>query len=85
MAIILTENAAKQIEKFREDNQMGETQFLRIGVAGGGCSGFNYTLNFDDSYDEAADSKYEQHGVTVVVRRRTSTGRTQLKPVLEVE
>ncbi|MEC8556027.1 MAG: iron-sulfur cluster assembly accessory protein [Planctomycetota bacterium] len=72
MAIILTEGAAKQIGKFREENQLGENQFLRIGVAGGGCSGFNYTLNFDDNYDEAADTKYEQHGVAVVVDKKSA-------------
>ncbi len=72
MAIILTENAAKQVQKFREENQLSEDQFLRIGVAGGGCSGFNYTLNFDDKFDEAADSKYDYHGVTVVVDKKSA-------------
>ena len=72
MSIILTENAAKQVQKFREENQLSDNQFLRIGVAGGGCSGFNYTLNFDDQFDEAADSKYDQHGVTVVVDKKSA-------------
>ncbi|MCR9293592.1 MAG: iron-sulfur cluster assembly accessory protein [bacterium] len=72
MAIILTENAAKQVQKFREENQLSEDQFLRIGVAGGGCSGFNYTLNFDDKFDAAADSKYDYHGVTVVVDKKSA-------------
>ena len=72
MAIILTESAAKQVQKFREENQLTDEQFLRIGVAGGGCSGFNYTLNFDDQFDEAADSKYDHHGVTVVVDKKSA-------------
>ncbi|MEM8733909.1 MAG: HesB/IscA family protein [Aureliella sp.] len=72
MAIILTENAAKQVMKFREENQLTDEQFLRIGVAGGGCSGFNYTLNFDDQFDEAADSKYEHYGVAVVVDKKSA-------------
>lgn len=72
MAIMLTENAANQVKKFREENQLADDQFLRIGVAGGGCSGFNYTLNFDNSFDEAADSKYEYHGVTVVVDKKSA-------------
>lgn len=72
MAIILTENAANQVKKFREENQLTDEQFLRIGVAGGGCSGFNYTLNFDDNFDEAADSKYEHHGVAVVVDKKSA-------------
>ena len=46
--------------------------FLRIGVAGGGCSGFNYTLGFDDKFDEATDSRYEHHGVAVVVDKKSA-------------
>lgn len=72
MAIILTEAAANQVRKFREENQMGEEQFLRISVASGGCSGFNYTLNFDNNFSEASDSKYEYHGVAVVVDKKSA-------------
>lgn len=72
MGIILTENAANQVKKFREENQLTDEQFLRIGVAGGGCSGFNYTLNFDDQFDEAADSKFDHHGVSVVVDKKSA-------------
>ncbi len=72
MSILLTENAANQVRKFREENQVGNETFLRIGVAGGGCSGFNYTLAFDDSFDEAKDSRYEQHGVMVVVDKKSA-------------
>ena len=72
MAVILSENAANQVKKFRVEHQFGDDMFLRIGVAGGGCSGFNYTLSFDDNYDEAADSKYEHHGVAVVVDKKSA-------------
>lgn len=72
MAILLTEGAATQVRKFREENQFGEDTFLRIGVAGGGCSGFNYTLAFDDKFDDAKDSRYEQHGVAVVVDKKSA-------------
>ena len=41
MAVMLTDNAANQVKKFREEHQFGDEMFLRIGVAGGGCSGFN--------------------------------------------
>jgi iron-sulfur cluster assembly accessory protein len=72
MAVILTESAAAQVKKFREEQQVGDGMFLRIGVAGGGCSGFNYTLGFDDKFDEATDSIYEHHGVSVVVDKKSS-------------
>ena len=72
MAVMLTDNAANQVKKFREEHQFGDEMFLRIGVAGGGCSGFNYTLAFDDKFDEAADSRYEYHGVAVVVDKKSA-------------
>ena len=42
-----------------------EEMVLRVGVTGGGCSGFSYALGFDKSFDEKTDSKYEYHGVPV--------------------
>jgi iron-sulfur cluster assembly protein len=72
MAIILTEKAALQVQKFKQENQFPESTFLRIGVTGGGCSGLNYSLGFDESYDESKDSRYEQHGVSVVVDKKSA-------------
>jgi iron-sulfur cluster assembly protein len=45
---------------------------LRVGVAGGGCSGFSYALGFDQSFDEKADAKYDCHGVTMVVDKKSA-------------
>lgn len=72
MAVMLTEKAADQVRKFKEENSLNNESFLRIGVAGGGCSGFSYTLGFDDNFDAAKDSKYEQHGVSVVVDKKSA-------------
>ena len=71
MAVILTESAAKEVSRVREDQKIEPEMLLRIGVAGGGCSGFNYTLGFDKEYDETADTKYEQHGVEFVVDKKS--------------
>ena len=72
MAITLTEKAAAEIQRVREDQKLAEGQFLRIGVSGGGCSGFSYTLGFDKTFDEQADSKYNMHGVELVVDKKSS-------------
>jgi iron-sulfur cluster assembly accessory protein len=52
------------------DEQDRDDVMLRIGVKGGGCSGFQYALDFDDTVNEEADMKIEQHGVTVVVDKK---------------
>ena len=38
--IALTENAAKEIRKIMQEQQLEENVFIRVGVKGGGCSGF---------------------------------------------
>lgn len=72
MAIEITEKAAVEVRRVQEEQKFDADMFLRIGVAGGGCSGFNYTLTFDNAYDEQADSKFDQHGVAVVVDKKSA-------------
>ena len=70
MAITLTENAALEVKKVIEEQKMDDV-LLRVGVAGGGCSGFSYSLGFDKAYDEEKDVKSEQHGIEVVVDKKS--------------
>ena len=62
--ISLTENAAKEILKVMQESDLNEEVCLRVGVKGGGCSGFTYTLDFDskktkfDLEFESQDIKY---------------------------
>jgi iron-sulfur cluster insertion protein len=63
--IVLTENAARRIAMLRAQEEAGNA-FLRIAVSGGGCSGFQYGLTFDDQRNED-DFVFERDGVTVVV------------------
>lgn len=70
MSIVLTEKAAQEVRRAMEEQKPGEEVMLRIGVKGGGCSGFQYALDFDEKADEQADLKIEQHGVTVVVDKK---------------
>ena len=48
MAIGITERAKKEVTRILEDQNMPDGTALRVGVKGGGCSGFSYTLGFDD-------------------------------------
>ena len=63
--IVLTENAARRIAMLRAQEQV-EDAFLRIAVSGGGCSGFQYGLSFDDQRNDD-DFVFEQGGIAVVV------------------
>jgi iron-sulfur cluster assembly protein len=46
--ITLTPKAAAQVVRIKAENSIPETHALRIGVKGGGCSGFTYVLGFDE-------------------------------------
>ncbi|MDX1963615.1 MAG: iron-sulfur cluster assembly accessory protein [Pirellulales bacterium] len=73
MALKITERAAQEVNKIMDDQQMDKSQtLLRVGVAAGGCSGFSYALGFDTKFDEKADSKSVQHGVNVVVDKKSA-------------
>lgn len=72
MAVALTERAAQEVKKIMDEQKFEPTTVLRVGVAGGGCSGFQYSLGFDQKFDEKADSKYDCHGVTLVVDKKSA-------------
>ena len=72
MSVTVTEKAAKEVQRFIAEGEYEEDAFLRVGVAGGGCSGFNYSLNIASDYDEANDTKTTQHGVAVVVDKKSA-------------
>ncbi|NUP96718.1 MAG: iron-sulfur cluster assembly accessory protein [Planctomycetaceae bacterium] len=63
--ISLTERAAHEVKRIVTEQKLPELTALRVGVKGGGCSGFSYTLGFDDQVSET-DQIYELEGVRVV-------------------
>lgn len=71
MGLTLTEKAASEVKKIIQEQSVDEGSMLRIGVTGGGCSGLNYDLRFDTEFDQANDNKLQQHGVTIVVDKKS--------------
>jgi iron-sulfur cluster assembly protein len=63
--IALTERAVHEIRRILSEQKLPEQTALRVGVKGGGCSGFSYTLGFDDQISEV-DQLNEIEGVKVV-------------------
>ena len=63
--ISLTERAVKEVKRIFEDQSLPEDTVLRIGVKGGGCSGFSYSLGFDDHLSDT-DQVFETNGFKVV-------------------
>ena len=72
MAILLTEKAANEVKRIMGDQKLDPGTVLRVGVTGGGCSGFSYALGFDKQFDDKVDSRFEYHGVPVVVDKKSA-------------
>jgi iron-sulfur cluster assembly protein len=62
----LTDQGAEKVREFLESQGLAdETAGLRVGVRGGGCSGFQYQLAFDETRD--GDAVFEDHGLRLLV------------------
>ena len=70
MGVTLTESAANEIKQILESQSLEEGTFLRMGVAGGGCSGLQYSLGFDTELDPKVDACFEQHGLRLVTKKK---------------
>ena len=71
MSVTITEKAAKEIQRVMSEQKMPESTVLRLGVVGGGCSGFQYSLGFDDKADDLKDEMSEQHGIRLAIDRKS--------------
>ena len=72
--LTVTERAAAEVLRIVKEHQQAgaaEKLFLRVRVVGGGCSGFQNKLDLDTHVDEKRDELFEQHGITVVVDKRS--------------
>jgi iron-sulfur cluster assembly protein len=64
--ITLSEKGAEKVRDFlASQEEVAETAGLRVGVRGGGCSGFQYALAFDEQRD--GDSVFEDKGIRLLV------------------
>lgn len=73
MAVNLSELAAKEVKTMMEqqydtakkNGEEPKALFLRVGVKGGGCSGFSYTLDLTETTSEN-DESWDCHGVSMI-------------------
>ncbi|HEY0007650.1 MAG TPA: iron-sulfur cluster assembly accessory protein [Tepidisphaeraceae bacterium] len=65
--ITLSETAAKEIKSIITDQGLSEAETrLRVGVKGGGCSGFTYMLDLTEEPKAEMDEEIECNGVTIL-------------------
>jgi iron-sulfur cluster assembly protein len=68
--ITITDKGAEKVREFLAGQQADMSLAgLRVGVRGGGCSGFQYQLAFDEQRD--SDMVFESHGLKLLVDRES--------------
>jgi iron-sulfur cluster assembly protein len=68
--IEITDKGAEKVHEFLTAQQADvNLAGLRVGVRGGGCSGFQYQLAFDEQRD--SDIIFESHGLKLLVDRES--------------
>ncbi|MGC9219935.1 MAG: HesB/IscA family protein [Solirubrobacteraceae bacterium] len=64
--ITLTDKGAQKVQEFlAQQGAVAQTAGLRVGVRGGGCSGFQYALAFDQQRD--GDIVFTDQGIQLLV------------------
>ncbi|MFG0257829.1 MAG: iron-sulfur cluster insertion protein ErpA [Phycisphaerales bacterium JB043] len=65
--VTLTEIAANEISRIIDEQELDRDKVcLRVGVKGGGCSGFSYILDLTETKKEH-DEEFNQHDVRLIV------------------
>ncbi len=65
--ITLTDGAINQLKRIMANQNISQEHGLRVGVKGGGCSGFSYMLGFDMPKEN--DDTFEINGMKVLMQK----------------
>jgi len=60
----------KVVQLMAEDGFNADSDFVRVGVKSGGCSGLSYDLKFDKDSNEE-DKVFEDNGVKIIVDKKS--------------
>jgi iron-sulfur cluster assembly protein len=67
MPITLSESAAREIKTIIKQQELPESATkLRVGVKGGGCSGFSYMLDLTEEPKAEADEEMDSNGIKIL-------------------
>src|SRR5210317_504706 len=61
---------SKVIQLMKEDGFNPDSDYIRVGVKSGGCSGLSYDLKFDKAQTEG-DKVFEDNGIKIIVDKKS--------------
>ena len=68
--ITVNDSAKSKLENIKKESNYDDQYFVRVGVAGGGCSGLTYHLDFDNNL-KPEDKVFEDKGIRIVVDKKS--------------
>lgn len=71
MSITLTKSAIERVKEIKQ-KESNQRKFLRVGVSGGGCSGFQYLFDLDNKLEEGDIKIYEEGSEILALTDETS-------------
>lgn len=60
----------KVVELMQDEGYNTSTDFVRVGVKSGGCSGLSYDLKFDNQHQND-DKVFEDNGIKIIVDKKS--------------
>ncbi len=60
----------KVVELMKDEGYNYATDYIRVGVKSGGCSGLSYELKFDKEHQDE-DKVFEDNGVKIIVDKKS--------------
>lgn len=65
--VTLTDGAINELNRIKAEPGFDNSQLLRLGVKGGGCSGMTYVLGFDKKTEN--DLEFDIEGISCIMNR----------------
>jgi len=70
--LTVSEKAAYKIKALLSEHAQPDGTSVRVGIKGGGCSGFSYTVGFETHLPTKFDHVVERDGVKVIIDKKSA-------------
>jgi iron-sulfur cluster assembly protein len=69
--ITVSDKASEYIKDLMVKENHTAGTFVRVGVKGGGCSGLEYVMKFEETEKQEGDQIFEDKGVKIIVQMKS--------------
>jgi len=70
--ITMTTQAVEQFRTLLAKHEKPSDTALRVGIKGGGCSGYSYVFDFEEKPPGKKDQTFEFEGMTLIIDKKSA-------------